>query len=49
MIKRSSSPEIDYVIGELMALKKQVDDLEHTISKQGTYLNKIASDVDGND
>jgi len=48
-MKRSSYPEIDYVIGELMALKKQVTDLEHTISKQGTFLNKIASDVDGRD
>ncbi len=48
-MKTSRNPEIDYVIGELMALKKQVTDLEHTISKQGNFLNKIASDVDGND
>ncbi len=46
---RRSDPEIDYLVGELMALKKKVDDLEHSISKQGTYLNKLASDVDGND
>jgi len=47
--KKFEHPEIDYVIGELMALKKQVSDLESAISRQGTFINKIASDVDGSD
>ena len=46
---RRSDPEIDYLVGELMALKKKVNDLEHDISRQGGYLKKIASEVDEKD
>ena len=41
--------EIDYVVGEIMNLKKKISDLESTVTRQGNFINKVASDVDGND
>ena len=37
--------EIEYLMNEVIQLKKKVSLLEDSITKQGNYLNKIASDV----
>ncbi len=40
--------EMEYLMNEVTQLKKKVSLLEDSLTKQGNYLNKIASDVDNN-
>ncbi len=38
--------EIEYLLNEVTKLNKKVSLLEDSLTRQGDYLNKIASDVD---
>ena len=41
--------EMEYLMNEVIQLKKKVSLLEDSLTKQGNYLNKVASDVDNSD
>ena len=41
--------EIEYLLNEVTQLKKKMSLLEDSLTKQGNYLNKVASDVDNSD
>lgn len=38
--------EIEFLIGEMAKLNKKISDLESVTVRQGSYLNKIASEQD---
>jgi len=40
---------MEYLMNEVIQLKKKVSLLEDSLTKQGNYLNKVASDVDNSD
>lgn len=41
--------EIEYLLSEVNRLTKKMSALEDSLTKQGKYLNKIASEVDDSD
>jgi len=41
--------EMEYLMNEVIQLKKKVSLLEDSVTNQGKYLNKVASDVDNSD
>ena len=45
-IDASVRSEIEYLVGEIAKLNKKINDLESVTVRQGSFLNKIASEQD---